>query len=162
MPESVRGSCALPKQLVSTKIVPLIATRPRVWRDLKARSSAVFDPAAMYTVDAVTGLLVVQVPKAWPTWTVWKRTGDASDSSRLLHDMDELFAYCSSVDDFPDRSAVDRGYGQYACERYVRGPDYALDFAFITKEPVPGEQELKRLEIATVAQIDRWRCKKWH
>ncbi len=160
LPESAKGSCVLPSQLVKARIVSLMWPHSQLWRDNKRPSSAAFDPNVEYTVDAPTGLLVVDVPRAKPFWLVWKRRHGDNGGPPTLHDLDELFVDCSKVEDSTDDIGPYRHAGRYACRRYVRGVDYALDLTFISKERVPGEEPLKRLEAATFAQVDRWRCKK--
>lgn len=162
LPTSSRASCALPDEFISADVEPLSVKHNQTWKDLKEAAiynSVVSDSSAEYAIDAATGALVVSNKKAWPSWFIWKQS-DANDgeTSLSLRDSDELIASCSAIEDFPRSSGLGKN-GDYGCERYTRGPDYALQYRFISRARVPSEEQLKHLETALFTQVDHWRCK---
>lgn len=158
-----RASCELPDGLISADVDPLSERRNEFWSDLK--DAALFDmvekdPSTKFSIDPESNLLVVHSHKVWESWFVWKRGNGAEKQTAIrLMDSDQLVTSCSRIEDYP-RSAGLGGKGDYGCERYVRGLEYALTYRFVSKTPSPGEKQLKQFEAALFDQVDRWRCPK--
>lgn len=159
---AARESCTLPDGLISVSVMPLSVKVNQLWGELKGAAiyhEVISDSAVKYETDSKTGMLVTYNEKVWPTWFVWKEAGDkVSEPKNILHDSDELISSCSSSKAFPGGSGGIGRPDDFTCERYVKGPAYALKYQFVTKERVPNQAQLELFEGALFRQVDRWQC----
>lgn len=156
-----QSSCTLPPELISTSIMPLSEKRSRSWRELKG--AVVFDAAAHtsgveFSIDPVTGFFVMFNPNAFgKQWYIWERSSDSTNHLEGMVDSDRLIASCANVGDFPGTGGLGRA-GGHVCKRYIQGPEYALEYRFISKVRVPSHEAFEQIETGLFDQIDRWRC----
>ena len=156
-----RASCSLPDELISADVDSLSKRRNELWGEL--RNAAIFKAIAESTsmrfeVDPNSGYLVISNPTESNAWFAWKRATESQPlSANSLGDDDRLVVSCSEVEDYPRSAGLGR-QGDYACERYVRGAQYALEYRFISKIRIPDERQLAELDRKLSDQVDRWRC----
>ncbi|MCW0457859.1 hypothetical protein NB712_002955 [Xanthomonas sacchari] len=158
--EKNKASCFLPKNFISADVFSLKEKRGIKWRDLKKTADFGVDSSKSdntYVVDYKAGLLVLSGVGNVVSWSIWKAQQGPGVADFIMNDGDELVATCSMVSDFP-RSAGLGAEGEYGCSRYVRGPKYALEYRFISKERVPGLGKINSLDEAIFSQVDSWRC----
>jgi hypothetical protein len=156
-----RSTCALPTDFIGADVEPLSTKRNEIWSELK--SAAIFaavaaNQEAHYSIDPSTSMLVVRSESDWSEWFVWKRE-DRDFKNMALRDEDLLFVSCADIGGPLDFSGVGN-FGEFVCRRYVRGKSYALNYSFVSKIPVPTEQQVLQLESGVFKAVDAWRCAK--
>lgn len=153
------GTCELPGPLVSADVAPILPGWAPSWEHLKHSGSfhaLSSDPAARFEIDGATGFLVVSNPESWRKWFIWRRADTQAGGEVRLMDQDMLVASCTPVADFP--YSTGSGFdGVYGCVRYAVGPDFAVDYRFISPTRVP--EQVEALDAAIIDRIWRWQCK---
>jgi hypothetical protein len=156
-----RAECQFPPEFIGADVEPLSVKRNVAWSELK--DAAIFaslaaEPTTQYVVDPSTRMLVVSNKTVWDRWSVWKRA-TPNDPGKELNDRDRLVVSCTEIGNFEQSAGLGK-VGEYGCSRYTRGNAYAMEYQFITKGPVPSEQQLRELESKIFAQVNSWRCPK--
>jgi len=159
--EETRKACALPDVLISASAIPLSVDVNQTWDRLKGAAvlhSVVSSPGVTYEIDSTSNRLKVYNEQAWPAWFVWRKAPSSDGAQAPLDDSDELIMSCSGANTFPGGDGGVGSKGEFVCERYVRGKEYALKYKFISKDPIPTDERTLHLEGELFGQIDRWRC----
>lgn len=164
IPQEKRAACTLPEEFISAHVDPLsqAVKRSHTWNELKDAAGydmSVHKPGAEYSIDPETGMLVLFNKNIWEKWSIWKRGQVQGDALPLvMRDSDELVVSCSEVENYPGGTGGQGSKGEFACDRYVQGSRYALNYQFISKQRVPTEPQLKALEARLFDQVEHWRC----
>lgn len=132
-----RAECQFPPEFLGADVEPLSVTRNVAWSELK--DAAIF---ASLAADPTTQYVAT-----------------LNDPYKELHDRDRLVVSCTEIGNFEQSAGLGKA-GEYGCSRYTRGNAYAMEYQFISKAPVPSEQQLRELESKIFAQVNRWRCPK--
>jgi hypothetical protein len=160
--EKIRQACKLPDGLIGASVIPLSVAVNQTWGELKGAAlfqRLISDPAVEYEISTETNMLTVYNRNVWPSWFIWGRNSKQRDTSAYhLHDSDVLILSCSNSNIFPGGNGGLGGGDDFACERYVRGNNYAIKYKFISPDRVPDESRLQKLDSSLFRQVDLWKC----
>lgn len=160
--QSDQAGCSLPKEFISANVWSLSKHRAHTWGELKRSADYELtssEPGVERGIDEATGMLLLKNTNISPLWSIWK-PGPGHVEVNEMMDADELFVECSQVEKFPGGTDGLGSKGEFACSRFVRGKHYSLLYRFVSKQSIPLEAHLHRLESAIFNQLESWRCMK--
>jgi hypothetical protein len=156
---AVKPTCSVPL-LRGAVVSPLSTARSYRWQDIASDAqmrAMVALPTTILDVSNNGLTFMVSNPKLSLQWYVWHKANPLAPGQKpQLDDNDVMVAACSAAEVSMPHSYNTRH--TVSCNRFVRGPDYFLNYQFETNEKAP--DNLGLLDASVIAMLDGWRCPK--
>ena len=129
------------------------------WGDFKKSALAVRfveDSRTRYEVHGRQ--LVIKNEHIWDQWLILSTSLKSDETTATRpHDDDTVMATCAHIDSFPLASRANTGRN-FGCYRHALGPDYSLDYRFVTDSEIPDPEELAMMDRQLISRVDAWKC----